>query len=340
MRSIHAALLDPICDETELRYNDGMSTGILLLFGCLLIGGLAVIYMLLKQDMENLRRSMDTTQNTVTSSLTKNTADIHDRLLHAAEVIADLKKEAGAFTEVSRSMKGLQEYLKSPKLRGNIGEQVLKDLIGQMFPKNSFHLQYAFRSGNKVDAAIKTDAGILPVDSKFPMENFQAMMGAESTAMQESYRVAFTRDIRKHVTDISKKYILPDEGTLDFALMYVPSESVYYEISGDVDLMEFARKNRVYPVSPNTMYAALQTIMLSFEGKKIEGKAKEVFKLLRAIEKDFGKTTVHLTTLGSHLTNAFNKYSEVNNSFNSLGQKLTSSRELIATEDEEKLIKE
>jgi DNA recombination protein RmuC len=280
------------------------------------------------------------TKDTVNTSLNRNTADIHDRLLHATEVIGELKREAGAFTEVSRSMQELHEYLKSPKLRGNIGESVLKDLIAQMFPRRSYHLQYGFKSGVKVDAAIQTDAGLLPIDSKFPMENFQALMAAKGERDQEIARSAFSRDIRKHVTDISKKYILPEEGTLDFALMYVPSESVYYEISGDSSLMEFARQNRVYPVSPNTMYAALQTILLSFEGKKIETKAKEVFKMLRAIEKDFDKTTTHLSTLGSHLTNAYNKFSEVSTSFNSLGQKLTSTKELSDAVDDEKLLEE
>lgn len=303
-----------------------------------------------QKDLQALRTSVDSTKDTVnkslftsnknvTDALATSTKDIHERLTKAAEVIGELKKEAGAFTEVSRSMKDLQEFLKSPKLRGNIGEMVLKDLISQMFPKNSFHLQYSFKSGEKVDAAIKTDAGILPVDSKFPMENFQKLMGESDDKLAEGYRKAFVRDIKKHVQDISKKYILPEEGTLDFALMYVPSESVYYEISADTSLMDYARKERVYPVSPNTMYAALQTIMLSFEGKKVESRAKEVFKLLRALEKDYQKTSQHLSTLGSHLTNAYNKFGDVQAGVNLLGQKLTSTHQLESADDE-KLLEE
>lgn len=302
-----------------------------------------------KQDLQDLKQSMDQTKETVnktlmtsnknlTDSLHKSQREIHDRLSRAAEVIGELKKEAGQFTEISRSMQDLQHFLKSPKLRGNIGEAVLKDLISQIFPRGSFKLQYSFNSGEKVDAAILTDAGILPIDSKFPMENFQKMSSTTSDSEKASYKSAFIRDIRKHVRDIAVKYILPEENTLDFALMYIPSESVYYEVMIDTDLSEYARKTRVYPVSPNTLYAALQTILLSFEGKKIEQKAKEVFRLLRALEKDYEKSTDILSVLGTHLTNAYNKFSDVQSSFNTLGQKLSSSRQLTGDLEEEKLI--
>lgn len=293
-----------------------------------------LILKLFKDDLKSLRSSVDLTKDTINSSLALNTKDINDRLLHASQVIGDLKREAGAFSEVSRSMKDLQDYLRSPKLRGNIGEMVLKDLISQMFPVSSFALQHTFKSGNIVDAIIKTDAGLLPIDSKFPMENFQKMMSTASKGEADTLRKSFARDIRAHVTAISKKYILPEENTLDFALMYIPSESVFYEVASSDELMNFARESRVYPVSPNTLYAALQTILLSFEGKKIEQKAKEVFKLMRGIQKDFGKTSDSMVTLGGHLTNAYNKFSDVQSNFNQIGQKLSSTRELTGGDDE------
>lgn len=299
-----------------------------------LLGFMLLVLKFFKDDLRSLKSSVDSTKDTINSSLALNTKDINDRLLRATEAIGDLKKEAGAFSEVSRSMKDLQDYLRSPKLRGNIGEMVLKDLISQMFPVSSFELQHTFKSGSIVDAIIKTDAGLLPIDSKFPMENFQKMMSVSNKAEQEMLRKSFGRDIRAHVTAISKKYILPEENTLDFALMYIPSESVFYEVASAEDLMEFARSSRVYPVSPNTLYAALQTILLSFEGKKIEQKAKEVFKLMRGIQKDFSKTSDSMMTLGSHLTNAYNKFSDVQSSFNTIGQKLSSTRELTGGDDE------
>jgi DNA recombination protein RmuC len=262
------------------------------------------------------------------SSLHENTKALNERLDNAARVILGVKKDVGEMSEIGRGMKELQAFLQSPKLRGNIGEQVLKDLISQMFPKSSFNLQYTFKSGEKVDAAITTAAGILPIDSKFPMENFQAMSKAKDPKDQLSFKRAFFRDIRKHITDISKKYILPEEGTMDFALMYVPSESVYYEVVNSTELLETAQRARVYPVSPTTLYAHLQTILLSFEGQKIESRAKEVFVLLRAIQKDYEKVDANLGVLQKHLNNAYNMMSNVFTSFGQLGQKITSTKSL------------
>ena len=152
----------------------------LLVIAGLMIIGFFLLYYMFKQDLHLLRDSIDSTKNSVNSSLTQNNHDIQDRLIHATQVIADLKKEAGAFSEVSRSMQELHQFLRSPKLRGNIGEMVLKDLVAQMFPTSSFSLQHTFKSGEKVDLVIKTDAGLLPIDSKFPMENFQKMRGANT----------------------------------------------------------------------------------------------------------------------------------------------------------------
>ncbi|KKT39765.1 hypothetical protein A3K29_01265 [Candidatus Collierbacteria bacterium RIFOXYB2_FULL_46_14] len=319
-----------------------MSSDTLIIIVFLFVG-LIVVYLLLKQKLEvqktdptlnawlkSLQQSFDTTNRTTNASLQQNYRELFSRLDQATAVISDLKKEAGAFGEVSRSMKDLQDYLKSPKLRGNIGEQVLTDLIAQMFPKNSFHLQYHFKTGQIVDAAIKTQAGILPIDSKFPMENFQKIYSAASATDKAQARSAFIRDVKKHIKDISGKYILPEEGTLDFALMYIPSESIYYEIVSEQELLDLARESRVYPVSPTTLYAHLQTILLSLEGQKIAGKTSEVFTLLRAVQKDYEKLNENFTLLGKHLTNAYNSMNSTGQSINQIGSKLDSARDLKA----------
>src|SRR3989344_75844 len=200
---------------------------------------------------KTLNEAMRGSTSDVAKLLQANTKQLNERLDTAANVIGDLKKNLGEMSEVGRGIKSLQEFLQSPKLRGNIGEQVLQDMIGQTFPKNSFHLQYSFKSGVKVDAVLKTDAGLLCIDSKFPMENFNVMHKGETEADRARAKREFMADVKKHVSDIAKKYILPEEGTMDFALMYIPSEGVYYEIANMNELMEYARKQRVYPVSPN-----------------------------------------------------------------------------------------
>lgn len=280
-----------------------------------------------------LRRDKTITSTDVAKVLQENSRQLNDRLDTAARVIGDLKQSLGEMTEVGRGIRSLQEFLQSPKLRGNIGEQVLQDMIGQTFPKNSFHLQYSFKSGVKVDAVLKTDAGLLCIDSKFPMENFNVMHKGETEGERARAKREFMADVKKHVADIARKYILPEEGTMDFALMYIPSEGVYYEIANMNDLMDYARKLRVYPVSPNTLYAHLQVLLLSFQGKDLEQKSKQVFQLLRAIQKDYGKVEENLGVLGRHITNAHNSMSSVSSSFNLMGQKLSQTQSLREGEE-------
>jgi DNA recombination protein RmuC len=289
----------------------------------------------LESTNKTLNEAMQSNSSTMVRTLQENTKQLNERLDKAAEVIRDVNKEVGQMSEIGRSMRELQEFLKSPKLRGNIGEEILKDLIGQMFPKNSFHLQYSFKSGERVDAAIQTDAGILPIDSKFPMENFQNMMKAETDAAKLSAEKEFLRDVKKHIDAIAKKYILPEEGTMDFALMYVPSETVFYELCNQNEILNYSRKQRVYIVSPSTLYAHLQTILLSFEGKKIETKSREVFRLLRAIQNDYEKVNENMITLGKHLSNASSQFSNVTTGFSQLGNKLHATRTI-----EEEVVKE
>ncbi|HUQ85745.1 MAG TPA: DNA recombination protein RmuC [Candidatus Limnocylindrales bacterium] len=318
---------------------------IYLLIIVIILGFLAIIFFLNKKLSElnnkntdqtllewlkSMQTSIDTSSESTVRTLQENSKQLNDRLDKAAAVIRDVGHEVGQMSEIGRSMKELQDFLKSPKLRGNIGEQVLKDLITQIFPKNSFHLQYTFQSGEKVDAAIKTDAGILPIDAKFPMENFQKLAKSKNEDETKLNRREFEKDIKKHIDSIAKKYILPDEGTMDFALMYVPSESVFYELVNMESLLEYAKNRRIYIVSPSTLYAHLQTILLSFEGKKIEQESRQVFRLLRALQIDYEKVNDSLDTLGKHLGNASNQYVNVNKNFTGLGQKLSSAKNLSA----------
>src|SRR3990172_10603637 len=284
-----------------------------------------------------LQQSSAQDRRELLSALQKNTNSLNERLDRAAEVISGVQKNIGEMSEIGRSMRELQEFLNSPKLRGNVGEQVLKELLGQMLPKQSFHLQYTFRSGEKVDAAIKTAAGIIPVDSKFPMENFRKFMGAKEEQEKKDFQKAFEKDVRSHIDSISKKYILTEEGTIDYALMYIPSEAVYYEVVNDLSLFDYASEKRVLPVSPTTFYAYLRAILMSFEGQKIEDKAREILSAIRAIQKDYTKVDDNLTTLQRHLNNAYNMMNSVATSFARLGQKIVSTKALGPAEKSKEL---
>ena len=138
------------------------------------------------------------------------------------------------------------------------------------------------------------------------------------------------KSLSKVVESISKKYILTEEGTIDYALMYIPSEAVYYEIVNNVDLFEYASARRVMPVSPTTFYAYMRAILMSFEGQKIEEQARKILTTFRAIQKDYTKVEDNLGVLQKHLNNAYNMMSSVFTSFNQLGQKITSTQSLEA----------
>jgi DNA recombination protein RmuC len=273
----------------------------------------------------------------IDSKLNENMRMFNTRLDNAARVIAQVQKNIGEFSEIGRSMQELQELLQSPKLRGNIGEHVLKQLLAQHFPKDSFSLQYGFKNGERVDAVIKTTQGIIPIDSKFPMENFRRLMKAQSGEERERVRKDFERDVKKHIDDISKKYIVVDEGTVDYALMYISSEAIYYEIINNQNLFDYSGKMRVLPVSPMSFYAYMKAILMSFEGTRIQSQAKEILAILRSIKKDYEKTDEALSVLNKHITNSYNQISQVTKSFLSLGQKLTSTR-MLSSDKQEKLI--
>lgn len=276
----------------------------------------------LEETNKTLHQSLHSSNQNITSVLQTNTKSMNDRLDNAARVISEVQKHIGEMSEIGRNMKELQEFLRNPKLRGNIGEQVLKELLSQMLPKQSFHLQYAFKSGSIVDAAIKTAAGIIPIDSKFPMENFKKMNSNISDADKKRVEKDFVHDVKTHIDTISKKYILTSEGTIDYALMYVPSESIYYEIINTSTLFDYSTKMRVLPVSPMTFYAYLKAILMGFEGQEISKHAQEILSSLKAIQKEYEKVDEQLDILGKHIGNSYNMMNQVQGGFTRLGQKL------------------
>lgn len=231
---------------------------------------------------------------------------INERLDNAARVIGGVSKELGQMNELGRDMKKVQEFLVSPKRRGGLGEEVLTSLIEQYFPRSEFVLQYRFKSGEVVDVVVKVQGKLLPIDSKFSMENYRDFVNAEGQDAQEAARKAFLRDIKKRIDEIHKKYILPEEGTFDFAMMYVPSEAVFYEIINDESLTEYARAKRIYVTSPNSFMYYLQIILLSLRGQKINEAANQIMGLISAIRQDAGKFSRNLEVLTRHVTNAKN----------------------------------
>jgi DNA recombination protein RmuC len=288
-------------------------------------------FQVLTEWLKDMRGSLDKNRETLNEQLDRTHKAIGERLDNAARVISTVSKELGQVQEIGRTMRDFQDFLKSPKLRGNIGEQVLRDLLEQILPREHFHLQYRFKTGEAVDAAVVTDKGLIPIDAKFPMENFRKVMQAQSEAERERGMRDFVRDVKKHIGDISRKYILPQEGTVDFAVMYVPAEAIYYEIvMGESDLNAYAHERKVLLVSPNSFYYFLRVIMLGLEGKRIEETSQRILEALSTIRNDSAKLYESLSVLQKHVTNAKNAVDRVSADYERLYSRIEDTSRLKA----------
>jgi DNA recombination protein RmuC len=240
------------------------------------------------------------------------------RLEHAARQTNAIHKQLGEvgqataqMAEQARELGQLQQVLRPPKARGGFGELLLESLLRDRLPPTAFELQYGFAGGERVDAAIKVDR-IVPIDSKFPLDNFERMLNADNDIERQQFEKLFARDVKSHVDAIAGKYIRPDEGTYDFAFMYLPSEAIYYELAcGRTGaLLAYAHDKRVLPVSPTTLTAYLQVIVLGLKGLQIEQHAHEVMAYCAQLQKDFGRFKEEFDLVGTHLGRAQNKFGE------------------------------
>jgi len=267
---------------------------------------------LLNQNMLAMQSKIDSTNQA-----------IGERLDNAARVIGAVNRELGQMSQIGQNLQSFQEFLKSPKLRGGLGEQGLYDMLSQAFPKELYQVQYKFRNGQTVDAAIKIEAGIVPVDAKFPLENFNRILNAKTDDEKNDARRKFRSDFRVHVNAIGKKYIVQDEGTVDFAIMYIPSETLYYElISNEQDLHDYAIKAKVIPASPNTFFYYMRTIMLGLQGKRISEMSKQILGTLKIIQTETRKFGDNLGVLNRHVSNAKSTMERVDSDFSRLSNKI------------------
>ncbi|MGB7752517.1 MAG: DNA recombination protein RmuC [Candidatus Acidiferrales bacterium] len=213
--------------------------------------------------------------------------------------------------QMSQSAQTLQNVLGGAKTRGVLGEVVLERLLQDALPRGAYETQYRFDStGAIVDAIVRSGDRILSVDSKFPLDAYRRLFDSGESARRE-----FSLAVRKHADAIAEKYILPDEHTFDYALMFVPSEGVYYELLmtedskyGQID--EYCRAKRVFPVSPNTFYACLSAVAISLQGQKIEENARHLLAGMGGLKKQFEAFAEVYDRLGTHLRHAQQSYED------------------------------
>lgn len=313
-----------------------------------------VVFHSLKNTTETMNQQLNvvTSQlSNVTQQLQNNTGQVGSRLDTAAKVIQDVQNKLGELgkatqeiKELGQSVSKLEEMLKAPKLRGGLGELLLEDLLRQVLPANAFDIQFSFKNGQTVDAIINTAGGRVPVDSKFPLENFRKTIEAKSDQERRTAIRLFRTDVKKHIDAISEKYILPDEGTFDFALMYIPAENIYYEtiikeesMDDEASIYSYAINKHVVPVSPNTFYAHLRVIALGLKGLQIERSAKEIFQNLKRLDSELRKFSDLFETLGAQLANAKNNYDKADKQLGSFTERLKSVQVLPESDEPKQL---
>ncbi|MBI2678486.1 MAG: DNA recombination protein RmuC [Candidatus Koribacter versatilis] len=269
--------------------------------------------------LEAVRSDVGNRLDANASAMSQTSKTVNDRMANVQTAFASLQKQVGEMSEqarqiaeVSKGLGDLERIFSAPKLRGGVGEMQLENLLSQVFAREQYEVQYRFSSGDIADALVHLPQGGVVIDSKFSLENFRRMASAASDAERKAMRREFIKDVRRRIDEIAGKYIRPAEGTLPLALMYVPAENVYYEAiirdeNGD-DLYDYCVQRRVFPVSPNSLYAYLQTIIVGMNGMRVSQRAESILREIQSLKLEVEEFDAVFGKLGTHLKNAVNNY--------------------------------
>ena len=282
---------------------------------------------------DEMRRSVEERVGGVERSLQDGQRSLTEHLGQSGRLLEDVGEKMGRLFEASQKIEKLagevtrlEDLLKPPKLRGTLGEAFLEQALRQALPPGSWQMQYRFADdGLIVDAIVLLGDRFVPVDSKFPLENYRRAREVEDEGERRRARAAFTADVKRHADSISRKYIRPAAGTFDYAFMYVPAEAVYSEIVADDEhkaLADYCIEQRVFPVSPRLFYAYLSTVSMVLRGQELQKNAQEISEKLSELERLWERAAEPFKKLGAHLGNAGKQYEEASSSFARFGRRL------------------
>jgi len=292
------------------------------------------IKMVLEQ-LENNRQSAERSTQAINQTVNKQVGEF-------ASGLTQLRQEVKQVSESMKSVSSFQDIFKSPKLRGIWGEASLENALSQYFPKDAYELQHYFSSGEAVDAALRLPNGLLlPIDSKFNWENFEKMVNSDNDITRDQYRKTFFSDVKKKIDEIASKYLLPSEGTTDFALMYVPAETVYYEIINnikDADVPAYARSKKIILTSPNTFFLSVSAISHWTKDVQLSKQTKEIMKRLERIATDGHKLGEDFRRLGKHLSDAHGSFEDSEKRLTLLTDRVENVIEIGEKEESDKLL--
>lgn len=277
----------------------------------------------LNSQLKNQNTSLADQLNQQREAMSNQTKLIWERLDNASEIIQNVQKHLGGIQEFGKDMKDLSNILKSPKLRGGLGEQFLYEILSNSLPKDLYRTQFKFRDGSICDAIVKTETGFIPIDSKFPMENFKLMLEAETQESRDGFKRTFLKDVKNRVSEISRKYILPEEGTTEQAVMYIPSENVYYELIVHTPEIEaYCKQCNVVMASPNTLSYFLKVILIGYQKHEFDKHASEVLKSIAGVKLEAEKFESDLNVLDGHISRTTNSMNTVKSKYQRLFGKI------------------
>jgi len=295
------------------------------------------LFMMLQQQIQDLNKTVDNKMSENSKALSETTMHIHKTIQgqfgQSTKMIADITEKLTSLDKTnqqvisfSEQLSNLEKVLKSQKQRGNLGEAGLQLVLENMLPPTAFSLQYKFDDGDIVDAAIFTKDGIIPVDAKFSLDNYQKLIDEQDPERHKQLEKDFKNDLKKRIDETSK-YIKPKEGTMEFAFMFIPSEAIYYDLLvnevGAVkvntrNLVDYAfNEKKVIIVSPTTFAAYLQTVLQGLRALKIEEGAKSIRKNVEDLGKHIAAYEQYMKKLGTSMTTTVNHY---NTAYKELGK--------------------
>jgi DNA recombination protein RmuC len=265
-----------------------------------------------------LQQRMGQIEEQVKKGLDEGNKSVSEKFDNSLKVIGDIKKTIGSMEETNKQMlaigkdiASIQDLLRPPQVRGGLGEMTLMNILRELLPQQNYAEQYRFRNGVIVDAVIKIGDRMVPIDSKFPLESFARYIGCPEEKEKASCLKEFCRSVKSKIDDIADKYILEDESTYDFALMYIPSENVYYQtiLKDDMEvdgksIAEYALGKRVVIVSPNSIYAYLRVILIGLRGLQFENNVRKIMDDYNRLNKELEKFERQFATLGAHINHA------------------------------------
>ena len=282
--------------------------------------------LLLQNQIQEITRTLD-------SKLDQSTQILQRQFGESAKIIKEITTELTKVGEgqkqvvdIARQLESLQDILKNPKQRGVLGEYFLKTVLENVLPPGTFQMQYEFSDGSIVDAVVFVKDKIIPIDSKFSLENYNRILETRDETERQKLESVFRDDLKARIDETSK-YIKPSENTMDFAFMFIPSEAVYYDLlinkigaikSNTRDLIEYATgEKKVMIVSPTTFLAYLQTVLQGLKALQIEESAKEIRKRVEELGRHLGSYETYMKKLGTHLGTTVNMY---NSAYKELGK--------------------